>query len=306
MSTALDPVVVGVDGSRPAAVAARWAAREAALWGTSLTVLTVSAVDEGPSAGGGTEWRAAKEALAQDVARTTRDELTALEPGVPITTDTSPAGVETALRQASRHALLLVVGPPTGTLSGLLAGSPDADLIARADCPVVIVRGSGATRTDGAVVVGVDGSPMSDAAIAWAFEEASRREARLVALHAWHDSYSGRPFGENPATPLIEVGEAEQRVLAQRLAAWRDRFPHVETEVVVERDQPRDRLIDRSAEAAVVVMGSRGRGGFTGMVLGSTTHALLHHADCPVLVVGSPRTPRGVRAFVPPGRDFGP
>ncbi|MEW2503714.1 universal stress protein [Amycolatopsis sp. CA-161197] len=285
-----DHVVVGVDGSEAAAVAARWAAREAAWWRTSLTVLTVSGV-EGPSVGG-PEWRAAKEALALEVARTTRDELAAAEPGVPITTETSDAGVEAALRQASRHALLLVVGPPTGTLSGLLAGSPDADLIARAGCPVAIVRGSGSTRVTGPVVVGVDGSPTSDAAIGWAFEEASRRRVPLVALHAWQDSYSGRPFGENRATPLIDVGEAEKRALARRLAGRREQFPDVGVELVVERDRPRDRLIDHGKAASVVVVGSRGRGGFTGMVLGSTTHALLHHADCPVLVVSRERNGR--------------
>ncbi|WP_255637874.1 universal stress protein [Amycolatopsis sp. DSM 110486] len=283
----IDHMVVGVDGSEPAAVAARWAAREAAWWHTSLTVLTVCGVD-GPSVGGA-EWRAAKEALVLEVARTTRDELAVAEPGVSITTEASGAGVEAALRQASQSALLLVLGPPTGTLSGLLAGSPDADLIARAGCPVAIVRGSGATRVDGPVIVGVDGSPTSDAAIGWAFEEASRRHTRLVALHAWQDSCSGRPFGESHATPLIDVGEAEERALAQRLAGRRERFPDVDVELVVERDRPSDRLIEYGKDAAVVIVGSRGRGGFTGMVLGSTTHALLHHADCPVLVVSRER-----------------
>ncbi|MEU4669694.1 universal stress protein [Amycolatopsis sp. NPDC023774] len=281
----IDHVVVGVDGSEPAAVAARWAAREAAWWHTPLTVLTVSGVDA-PSVGGA-EWRAAKEALAREVARTTRDELAAAEPGVPITTETGGADVENALRQASQDALLLVLGRPTGTLSGLLAGSPDADLIARAGCPVAIVRGSGTTRVDGPVVVGVDGSPTSEAAIGWAFEEASRRHARLVALHAWQDSYSGLP-----STPWVDVGEAEERALAQRLAGRRERFPDVDVDLVVARDRPRDRLIEHGKYAAVIVVGSRGRGGFTGMVLGSTTHALLHHADCPVLVVSRERNGR--------------
>ncbi|WIX83724.1 universal stress protein [Amycolatopsis carbonis] len=286
MNAVTGPVVVGVDGSGQAASAARWAVREAALWHTSLTVLTASAVADPASGGKASAWLETKAVLAQQVARATRDELAAAEPLVPVMTKTSTAGAEAALRQASAGALVLVLGPPTGTLSGLLAGSPDADLIARAGCPVVIVRGTGATRAGGPVVVGVDGSPMSDAALAWAFEEASRRGTRLVAVHAWRDTESGRPFASNPGSPLVEIGEVEQRLLAERLAGRRERYPDVDVEPVVERDLPGDKLLERSAEAALVVVGSRGRGGFTGMVLGSTTHALLHRADCPVMVVG--------------------
>lgn len=280
------PVVVGVDGSAQAASAARWAVREAARWHTSLTVLTASAVDDPASSAMASAWLETKAVLAQEVARATRDELAAAEPSVPVMTKTSAAGAEAALRQASAGALLLVLGPPTGTLSGLLAGSPDADLIARAGCPVVIVRGTGATRAGGPVVVGVDGSPMSEAAVAWAFEEASRRGTRLVAVHAWHDSESGGPFAHIRGSPLIDIGDVERRLLAERLAGRRERYPDVDVEPVVERDLPRDSLLERSTEAALVVVGSRGRGGFTGMVLGSTTHALLHRADCPVMVVG--------------------
>lgn len=268
-------MVVGVDGSEPAAVAARWAVREAAVWQTSLTVLTVTGPDRARPERGG--------AAAREIALKTRQELSADRPGVLVAAATTTGDVESALRAASASALLLVLGPPTATLSGLLAGSPDADLLARADCPVVIVRGAGATRTDGPVVVGVDGSPASSAAVSRAFDEASVRQARLVALHSWHDSYDGRPFAADPAPAVAH--EAERRAFAARLEPWRMRYPDVRVEPVLERDSPRDRLIERSRSAALVVLGSRGRGGFTGMVLGSTTHALLHHAECPVMVV---------------------
>ncbi|MEV4602964.1 universal stress protein [Amycolatopsis sp. NPDC049253] len=284
MNGATGPVVVGLDGNGQAATAARWAVREAALWHTSLTVLTASAVARPCPGGKASAWLETKAVLAQEVARAARDGPAAAEPGVPVMTKTSTAGAETALRQASAGALVLVLGPPTGTLSGLLAGSPGADLIARAGCPVVIVRGTGAARPDGPVVVGVDRGPTSEAAVSWAFEEASRRGTRLVAVHAWHDSESGRPFADDPASPLAEIGDGEKRLLTQRLAGRRERYPDVDVEPVVERDLPGDRLLERNAEAALV--GSRRRGGFTGTVLGSTTHALLHRADCPVMAVG--------------------
>lgn len=287
-----DPVLVGVDGSESAAAAVRWAAREAVLRHVSLTVLTAFGFADGSFAGGRyplVDWLEAKEAVAEDLLRTVREDLAAVEPGVRIAFETSPAGPEAALREASEKAQLLVLGAPTGTLSGLLAGSPDIDLAAHAHCPVVVVRGS--VRPDGPVVVGVDGSPLSDAAVACAFEEAAVHGVPLVAVHAWLDADRTRLFGDR-AFPF-EAREAEHRLLAQRLAGYGSLYPDVRVEQIVEQGRPRDRLLEWSARASLVVLGSRGRGGFTGMVLGSTSHALLHHAGCPVLVVRSAAARRG-------------
>ncbi|MGW7534987.1 universal stress protein [Amycolatopsis sp. NPDC054798] len=278
------PVLVGVDGSESGAAAARWAAREAVLRNAPLTVLTAFGFADGSFAVGRyppADWLKAQEAVAEQLLRTVREDLAEVEPGARIAFETSPAGPEVALREASAKARLLVLGEPTGTLSGLLAGSPDIDLAAHAHCPVVVVRGT--VRAKGPVVVGVDGSPLSDAAIACAFEEAAVHGVPLVALHTWLDGDRTRLFG-NRDFPF-EAGEAEHRLLAQQLAGYRARYPDVAVEQVVEQDRPRDRLIEWSTRASLVVLGSRGRGGFTGMVLGSTSHALLHHAGCPVLVV---------------------
>ncbi|RJQ87259.1 universal stress protein [Amycolatopsis panacis] len=281
----MKPVVVGVDGSATATAAAQWAAREAKLRHTPLTVLMASGFGDGgfgAKAHTPVAWRETKETLAGQLLRTIRDDLAAAEPGVRITAEMSPADPETALRHASGDACLLVLGKPTGTLSGLLAGSPDLDLVARAQCPVVVVRGQ--SREGGPVVVGVDGSPFSEAAIAQAFEEASLHEVSLVALHTWLDGGASRLCGEERGDFPAAIREAERQVLVERLAGWRERYPDIPVERVVEQDRPRDRLLDRSADASLMVLGSRGRGGFTGMVLGSTSHALLHHAACPVLV----------------------
>ncbi|WP_020658880.1 universal stress protein [Amycolatopsis benzoatilytica] len=279
-------VVVGVDGSESAAAAARWAAHEAAVRNVPLTVLTAYGFSDGdfttrrypPS-----EWLAAKENSAEELLREVRAELADAEPEARIDTATSSSGADTALREASADARMLVLGKPTGTLSGLLAGSPDIDLAAHARCPVAVVRGS--VHPGGPVVVGVDGSELSEAAIGWAFEEASLHGVPLVAVHTWHDADSSRLFGDIARSFPYELREAERRLLAERLSGYCERYPDVPVEQVVEPDRPRDRLIERSAHASLVVLGSRGRGGFTGMVLGSTSHALLHHAGCPVLIV---------------------
>ncbi|MET9258592.1 universal stress protein [Amycolatopsis sp. NPDC004079] len=279
-----NPVLVGVDGSESAAAAARWAAREAVLRHVPLTVLAAFGFTDGSFAGERyppAEWLEAKEAAAEELLRTVREDLAEAEPRVRIAVETSPAGPEVALREASAKARLLVLGEPTGTLSGLLAGSPDIDLAAHAHCPVVVVRGT--VRADGPVVVGVDGSPLSDAAIACAFEEAAVHGVPLAALHVWLDADRARLFGDRDFP--FEAREAEHRMLAQRLAGHGALYPDVRVEQIVEQDRPRDRLIEWSARASLVVLGCRGRGGFTGMVLGSTSHALLHHAECPVLVV---------------------
>ncbi|HEY3467530.1 MAG TPA: universal stress protein, partial [Amycolatopsis sp.] len=93
-------------------------------------------------------------------------------------------------------------------------------------------------------------------------------------------------FGTARILPQPESLERdEDRLLSQRLAGWQEKYPEVEIRRVLVRERPRHALLDVSEEAQLVVVGSRGRGGFTGMLLGSTSQALVQHAQCPVLVV---------------------
>lgn len=136
------------------------------------------------------------------------------------------------------------------------------------------------------MVVGVDGSPNSEAAIAVAFEEASFRKAPLVAVHAWVDVVYDSTESAARLMPQWETLQpTEERLLAQRLAGWQEKYPDVEVQRKLVRDRPRHVLLDESDRAQLLVVGSRGRGGFAGMLLGSTSQALVHHSSCPVLVV---------------------
>jgi nucleotide-binding universal stress UspA family protein len=99
----------------------------------------------------------------------------------------------------------------------------------------------------------------------------------LVAVHTWGDQRADPIFGA-----LLDW---ERQVLAERLAGWAEKYPDVTVRRVVTRDAPANRLLAQAQQAQLVVVGSHGRGGFAGLVLGSVSHALLYHAPCPVAVV---------------------
>jgi nucleotide-binding universal stress UspA family protein len=136
------------------------------------------------------------------------------------------------------------------------------------------------------VLVGIDGSPVSERATALAFDEASRRGVDLIEMHAWSDVTTQVPFLD-----WATVEEEAQRSLGESLAGWGQRYPDVTARRVVVRDRPAKHLIDAVESAQLVVVGSHGRGGLTGMLLGSVSNAVLHSARVPVIVARPPSVP---------------
>jgi nucleotide-binding universal stress UspA family protein len=138
----------------------------------------------------------------------------------------------------------------------------------------------------GQVVVGIDGSPHSTHAVGIAFEQAAFQGTGVVAVHAYEWPETSTP-GE--LLPLVydvdDLRNEEARLLSEALAGWCDKYPDVPVARKLVRARPVAALVAESAGAALVVVGSRGRGGFTGLLLGSVSRAVLHHADCPVAVV---------------------
>lgn len=193
-----------------------------------------------------------------------------------------------ALLEAARNSGLVVVGCRGLTeFAGLLLGSVSASITAHASCSVAVVRGSGPVRTDAPVVVGIDGSGGDDATLTAAFEEAVARKTGLLAVHAWSDmtleTAAGTVTGVWPTWDRLRQ-EAVNRVEAT-LDTWRAKYPSVWVSTHVIRDRPAVALLEAGQTAQLLVVGSHGRGGFAGMRLGSVARRLVHHADCPVLIV---------------------
>jgi nucleotide-binding universal stress UspA family protein len=147
------------------------------------------------------------------------------------------------------------------------------------------------------VVVGYDGSTTSRAALVWALqsaqqrEEASVRGCGLTVLHAWAQPYfdvagSGGPIPESISVDVFE-GE-ELRYLSEELAGWGEKYPDVDVRRAIRHGVAVGVLAAASVGAELVVVGSRGRGGFSSLLLGSVSHGVLHHARCPVMVVREP------------------
>ncbi|MPY80384.1 MAG: universal stress protein [Actinophytocola sp.] len=284
------PVVVGVDGSQPALRAVRWAAREAVGHGVGLRVVHAIGVPEFFPGGAISPSTELFHLLEQDSEGVLREAELAAEdavPGVDVSSESTTDPPVIALIEASTSARSIVLGESgRGTFTGLLLGSTTVTLAAHAHCPVIAVRGDVDRAADAPVVVGVDGSELSEHAVGCAFEQAAFRGVRLVAMHAYTDSDAKAVFSEARMEHDWEpLDQAEERVLAERLAGWTERYPDVTVERDLVRSKPRERLLKWSESACLVVVGSRGRGGFSGLLLGSTSQALLHHAHCPVLVV---------------------
>jgi nucleotide-binding universal stress UspA family protein len=164
-------------------------------------------------------------------------------------------------------------------------GSVPTLLAAHAHCPVAVIRGNGES-SPGPVVAGIDGGPLSDAVIEAAFEEAAHRGVPLVAVHAWSDAdLDGALTEARPYFGWEPVAEAERGVLSDNLVGWPEKYPDVSVERVAVRDRPRHLLLEWSRKAQLTVVGDRGRGGFAGLLLGSTSQALIQHGHGPLLIV---------------------
>ena len=294
--TTTDPrITVGVDGSAGSTAAVTWAAEVAARRHLELRIVHGLQL-AGLYYGGGVSGASATalfDAIRVDGERViaeARSLAASIGKDLVITTELPTEPPVPLLIDESRHARMLVVGRTgTGGFAEMLVGGTAASVASHAHCPVAIVRGRHDTTVipdEGPVVVGIDGSPNSEQAIAVAFEEASLRGAPLVAVHAWNDvTYEDTRATARILTQPEALEEDEERLLGQRLAGWQEKYPDVEVRRRLVRDRPRHALIEESETARLVVVGSRGRGGFTGMLLGSTSQALVQHAQCPVLVV---------------------
>jgi nucleotide-binding universal stress UspA family protein len=212
-------------------------------------------------------------------------------PEVDVTGDLHATPPATALLAAAKNASMLVVGSRgLDSFSELLVGSVSVQVATHAACPVTVVhvpKGGVTPGPDaGRVVVGIDGSELSVGAVRLAFEAAATRRVGLTILHAWAAPDFDAPGTAVPTELVLEeVEQDELRAMAETVAGLREEHPDVEVEQRLVHGKASRVLIDASRGADLMVVGSRGRGGFASLLMGSVSHAVLHHAHCPVLVV---------------------
>ncbi len=287
MSTSTQ-IVVGYDGSPDSRAALDWAIREA---GSRHLGLRVVHCEPDLAAWDGA---AASMAGAPALATTLPHEGPALvaqaaevgtHAGVPVETVTTSGSIASVLVEQSRTAVMVVIGSRGhGALSSAILGSTVSHVAAHAHCPVIVVQARGVP--DGPVVVGVDGSPESEELVGWAIDHASRHRLALEVLH----SYAIPVYpGVVPYVPPVEITTAtagfERRVTSEVLAGWQERYPDVAITTNVAHGRPAPALVEASGRASLTVVGSRGRGAFLGMLLGSTSQSLLQHATGSVAVL---------------------
>ncbi|MCX4781545.1 universal stress protein [Streptomyces sp. NBC_01264] len=181
----------------------------------------------------------------------------------------------------SSHARIIVLGSRhlSRTSEFFSAGSLVVPVTAQAHCPVVVVGDAEhVTQQPPYLVVGIDGSESSKAALALALEEADLRGAALRAVSVWQPPVF--PFHDEEAAV-----QAQRRMLSETTAGWSQKYPDITLTHEVLTGHPVEELAGAAEHALAVVVGRRGRGGYTGMRLGSVVHGLLHRAHCPVITV---------------------
>jgi nucleotide-binding universal stress UspA family protein len=285
-------VMVGYDGSTMSQTAAHWAAREAVARGLPLVLAhaftpPIGGFSDGYISSVGADVVATMQESADASLLEMVAALAAAHPQLDVRHQVLVASPSAALIEASNDATLLVVGSRgLGGFRGLILGSVGVQVATHSQCPTVVLRGEPSPSAD-CVVVGIDNSPLSAPALEFAFDFASRHGLRLLAVHAW-DISTHDVLGTTATMPvpnLQELGADEERMASEALAGFRGSYPDVDVEEHLIKGNTAKAIVEAGKNAALIVVGSRGRGELAGAVLGSVSQSVLHKAKIPVAVV---------------------
>jgi nucleotide-binding universal stress UspA family protein len=273
-------IVVGIDGSSHALAAVDVAAREAALRGCGVRLARaitwpMSAAPLTPGIYESTLH--AERQCADDDITAAQQRLSEFDPSVEIAFTIEVNGAAQMLLELADHAEMLVVGAHgRSDIMGVLAGSTAVAVATHASTPVLIARGH--TAPAGDIIVGVDDAPSCSTAIEFAFEEARLRETGVQAVHA-----SAGPAANTRAAFAASAATAE--ALTATVAGWAEKYPDVPLVQYVTYGRAKAVMVEASSRAQLVVVGARGRGGLSGLLLGSVGQTLIHRSMCPVAIV---------------------
>ncbi|WP_327004418.1 universal stress protein [Dactylosporangium sp. NBC_01737] len=279
-------IIVGYDGSVEARDAVDWAAAEAERTTSRLHIVYAYQLTwlgtqyDGPVADLAAEAQERGDRLVAGIVEQVRRRGTGIDV---VGTALHAAPAPTLIGLGDAGANLLVVGNRGGGgITNLLVGSVSQQVATHAHVPVVVVRGRHDAAA-GPVVVGVDGSASSDAALGIAFEAARLRGTGVVAVRAFVPAAV-------TALPYSVIETSERALLDASVTGWQEKYPSVKVEALLADGRTAEVLVGASHTAQLVVVGSRGHGGFTGLLLGSVGQQLMHHAECPVLIVHTPKS----------------
>ncbi|MFI7587393.1 universal stress protein [Spongisporangium articulatum] len=288
------PVVVGYGGVGPADAAVRWAAREARSRGTWLKILHAVEYALVPGPLGSVPYRAdVFEHTTSKVLGEARLLAAGAAPDVQFHTEAVSEATVPALVEASREAELLVLGTHGyGELGALALGSTVYPVTSHAACPVVVVRGDSERRPglDGPVMVAVDGSPGALVALRFAAEAALRAGASLTVMTVYpmprYPGWTDSLFDAESPWIFDEGVRKEAQELVRRAAdTARAEHPDLTVGEMVACGHSGATIAHCAQGFGLLVVGTRGHGTFSGLILGSVSHSLLHRAPCPVAVV---------------------
>jgi len=296
MNSQAGRIVVGYDGTEHSAAALEWAAVHAQHRDRPLTVLHV--VDYAgmiASPLGPFGWPDVHDEKVAAIARAGAELARKQAGSIDISAVTRVAPVAGALIEFAGSAEMLVVGTRGhGDLAGSVLGSVAFAVGGHASCPVVVVRGRvGAPGSDRPVMVGVDCSSGSETAVRYAADLAAAAPApliivcgyRIVASPAWTEAaYYDLESGGRPNFTTVARESAQNAVISAARTA-RTAHPELKIREQILEGVPARALIRAADQAGILVVGSRGHGGFAGLKLGSVSHALIHAAPCPVAIV---------------------
>ncbi len=287
-------ILVAYDGSEDAIAGLSWALAEASASGAPLRIIYVEYEDVAAiDAVTPLAWAPVVSIVAthHGEAITADGVARAQAAGVTAVAEVGHGTVAAVLAEKSRAAELLVVGSAgVGVLREAILGSTAQHVSAHAHCPVVVVRPG---HDEGPVAVGVDGSAESLATLAWAADFAARHGRELHVLFAYElPIYPEVVPYVAPAEAIEEIVSAADRALAEEVAGLSTKYPDLRVTPRAVRERAAYALAEASKTASLVVVGSHGRGSFTGMLLGATSNSLLHHAHCPVAVIRHEKPPK--------------
>ncbi|MGB5953212.1 MAG: universal stress protein [Ornithinimicrobium sp.] len=283
----MQPIVVGLDPVEPCSPALDWALNEARLRDRPIDLHLARGIALPLQSDIGLDTLLPR-ALADKIVQVAEEYAHTFDSSIRVRSHVSSGSAASVLVSASGNAEAVVVGREGhGRIAGAMLGSTSAQVAAHAHAPVVVIDSHVAPRPRGRVVVGVDGSPANRAPIEYAFGAAQLRRVPLVAVYAWRlDVPEKATLPWINKDTLSQLVDQQERVLHEAMAGWAQTVPDVPVHYVVSRQLAVDRLVTEARSAGLLVVGSRGRGGFHGLLLGSVSQGVLHRPrQCPIAIV---------------------